>query len=178
MKRTILQAFLGLGLVLCSKVTLAQTFYVDGSKTVNGTGTLASPWNDFRYAVWGTPRVTSSDVTVYFRQGTYFFNSTDSLLYLDTSKSGQNGHHFILSAYPGELVTFDGSRMTTSGSYMVGISGTRNLRIKGLTFANIKNITASGIRIVGTADSADIDSCIFRNIRWTRDTAVAKFPPS
>src|SRR5260221_10977749 len=178
MKRTILQAFLGLGLVLCSKVTLAQTFYVDGSKTVNGTGTLASPWNDFRYAVWGTPRVTSSDVTVYFRPGTYLLYSTDSLLYLDTGRSGRNVYHFTVPAYPGEGVTFDGSRLTTSGSYMVGISGTKNLRIKGLTFANIKNMAASGIRIVGTADSVDIDSCIFRNMLWNSDTAEAKFPAS
>lgn len=176
MKRTILQAFLGLLLLVCTKLSFSQTFYVDGSKTVNGDGTAASPWNDFRYAVWGTPSAKNSDVTVYFRQGTYFFNSTDSLLYIDTSKSGQNGHHFTLSAYPGEGVTFDGSRLTTSGSYMVGISGTKNIRIKGLTFANIKDMTASGIRIVGTADSVDIDSCIFRNMLWNSDTAEAKFP--
>lgn len=162
--------------MVCTQLTFAQTYYVDGSKTVNGDGTAASPWNDFRYAVWGTPQATNSDVTVLFRQGTYYFNSTDSFLYLDAGKSGLNGHHFILSAYPGEGVTFDGSRLTTSGSYMVGVSGTKNLRIKGLTFSNIKDMAASGIRIVGTADSVDIDSCIFRNMLWNSDTAEAKFP--
>ena len=55
MKRTILQALLGLLLLLCTTLTFAQTFYVDGTKTVNGDGSAASPWNDFRYAVWATP---------------------------------------------------------------------------------------------------------------------------
>src|ERR1700685_3895571 len=107
MKRTILQAFLGLVLLLCTKAAFSQTYYyVDGSQAVNGTGTAASPWNDFRYAVWGTTQATTSDVVVYFRQGTYHFNSSDSLLYIDATKSGLNGYHFILSAYPGEQVVF------------------------------------------------------------------------
>ena len=177
MKRTILQDFLGLMLLLCSKAAISQTYYyIDGSQAVNGTGTEASPWNDFRYAVWGTQHPTDSDVVVYFRQGTYYFNSTDSLLYIDSSRSGLNGYHFILSAYPGEQVVFDGSGLTTSGSYLVAVAGASNIRFKGLTFANIQNITASGININGNSNGVDIDSCFFRNMLWSSDTSQYKFP--
>ncbi len=176
MKCTILQAFLGLLLLACSKVTFSQTYYVDVTQAVNGSGTLASPWNDFRYAVWGTTRASSSDVTVYFRQGTYHFNSSDSLLFIDSSKSGQNGYHFILAAYPGEKPVFDGSGFTTAGSYMVSVAGASNIRFKGLTFANILNITASAININGASSNVDIDSCFFRNMLWSTDTGNYKFP--
>ena len=179
MKRTILQALLGLLLLLCTTLSFAQTFYVDGTKTVNGDGSAASPWNDFRYAVWATPAATGSDVTVYFRQGTYYFNySADSTIFIGNDHSASDGHHFILSNYPGEQVVFDGSRLTTSGAAMIVVSSANNIRFKGLTFANIQNISAYGIEIAGTSNGVNIDSCFFRNMLWSTDTANVKYPIS
>ena len=120
MKRTILRALLGLLVLACTKLSSAQTYYVDVAQPVNGNGSLASPWNDLRYAIWATPQAQDSDVTVYFRQGTYYFNySVDSFLYIGSGKSALNGHHFNLMAYPGERVVFDGSRLTTAWGAMV-----------------------------------------------------------
>jgi len=83
MKRTILQAAIGLLLLACAQAGVAQTYYVDSSQAVNGNGTAASPWNNILSAVWGTPQPVDSDVVVYFRKGTYFFNdSADSVIYL------------------------------------------------------------------------------------------------
>jgi len=177
MKRTILQATIGLLLLACAQAGVAQTYYVDSSQAVNGSGTAASPWNNILSAVWGTAQPVDSDVIVYFRKGTYFFNdATDSVIYLGSTKSGLNGHHFILSAYPGETVVFDGSRITTAYGYLVSIASANNIRLKGLTFANIQNMNAYGVSISGSSDSVDIDSCFFRNMLWNSDTAEAKFP--
>lgn len=170
---------MGLLLLACSKLSSAQTYYVDGSQPVNGNGSLASPWNDFRYAVWATPQAQDSDVTVYFRQGTYYFNyAVDSFLYIGSGKSALNGHHFNLMAYPGEQVVFDGSRLTTAWGAMVIADSVSNLRFKGLTFANIRNMTGFGIDINGTSSNVDIDSCFFRNMMWNTDTAEANYPGS
>jgi len=179
MKRKLLQALLGLLLLACSKITLAQTYYVDGSQAVNGNGSLASPWNDFRYAVWATPQAQDSDVTVYFRRGTYSFNySTGMFLYVGSNKSALNGYHFNLEAYPGEQVVFDGSGLTTNWGSMVVADSVSNLRLKGLTFANIQNMTGFGIDINGTSSNIAIDSCSFRNMMWNTDTAEANYPAS
>src|SRR5579859_1185745 len=165
MKRTILQALLGLQLLLCSVAGNAQTYYVDSSAAAGGDGSAAHPWNNILSAVWGTPQPVTADVTVYFRKGTYYFNyAADSIIYLGSTKSGLNGHQFTLAAYPGEQPVFDGSRLTTPYGYLVSIAGASNIRLRGLTFANITNMSAYGVVISGASDSVHIDSCVFRNM--------------
>jgi len=177
MKRTILQALLGLQLVLCAAAAHGQTFYVDSSAAAGGDGSAAHPWNNILSAVWGSPQPVSSDVTIYFRKVTYFFNySADSIIYLGSTKSGLNGHQFTLASYPGEQAVFDGSRLTTAYGYMVNTAGASNVRLRRLVFANITNMNAYGVVISGASDSVHIDSCTFRNMLWNSDTAEAKFP--
>lgn len=176
MRRTILQALLGLLLLACSKPGFSQTiYYVDSAAAVNGSGTAASPWNNLLSAMYGVPQSDTSDVIVYFKQGTYYI-SADTTVYIGSNHSGLNGHYFILASYPGQRATFDGSKLTAAYSYMVSIASANNVRLKGLTFANLQNINAYGVYIGGTSDSVYIDSCAFRNMLWDSDTAEAKFP--
>jgi len=177
MKRTILQALLGLQLLLCAAAARGQTFYVDSAAASGGDGSAAHPWNNILSAVWGSPQPVSSDVTIYFRKGTYYFNyAADSIIYLGSTKSGLNGHQFTLASYPGEQAVFDGSRLTTAYGYMVNTAGASNVRLRRLVFANITNMNAYGVVISGASDSVHIDSCTFRNMLWNSDTAEARFP--
>jgi hypothetical protein len=161
--------------LFATRSSAQQVYYVDITKTTNGNGTLASPWNNLLSGMFGTPQSDTSDVILYFRQGTYYLTS-DTTIYIGSNHNGLNGHYFTLKAYPGEQVTFDGSRLTSDYSYMASIAGASNIRLQGLTFANLKNITAYGIYISGSDSNIDIRNCSFRNMLWNSDTAEAKFP--
>jgi hypothetical protein len=176
MKRVILQASLGLLLLVCTKASLAQTYYVDNTKATNGDGSFANPWNNLASAIYGPATSGTSDVVVYFRQGTYYLNGVDSLIYIPSTRGGSGGHYFILRAYPGETVVFDGSRLKTAFGALASIAGASYVRFQGLTFANLQNVTAYGIYISGGGTNIDIRDCIFRNMLWNSDTAEAKFP--
>jgi hypothetical protein len=173
-RKTLLLSAVVYILLLC-QIANAQSYYVDITKPTNGTGTITSPWNSVLNAMYNIPQPNTADVTLYFRQGTYYL-SADTTIYIGSNKSGLNGHHFILSAYPGEKVTIDGSKLVTNYSYMVSIADANNIRFKGLTFANLENIVGYGFYIQGTTDSVDFDSCTFRNFLWNSDTSEAKFP--
>jgi len=153
-----------------------RTFYVDATKTTNGDGSIGNPWNNLLSGIYGTPQADTSDVILYFRQGTYHITS-DSVIYLDASKSGLNGHYFTLQSYPGEQATFDASRLTTNWSYIASISGS-NIRLQGLTFTNLDTISAYGVYISGTGSNIELRNCTFSNMLWLLDTAEAKFPTS
>jgi hypothetical protein len=162
---------------LLSQVSFAQkTYYVDASKSTNGDGSVSNPWNNLLSGINGAAQTDTSDVILYFRQGTYHITS-DSLIYLGSNKSGLNGHYFILQSYPGEVATFDGSKLTTDWSYMASISGS-NIRLQNLTFANLDTVTAYGIYISGTGSNIELRNCTFNNMLWYTDTAEAKFPTS
>ncbi|HEX9511724.1 MAG TPA: T9SS type A sorting domain-containing protein [Puia sp.] len=176
MKKNFLLLLSFLFLLIFTKESLAQrTYYVDITKTTNGNGSLSSPWNSLLSGMFGTPQADTSDVTLYFRQGTYYLTS-DTTIYIGSNKSGLNGHYFTIKAYPGEQVTFDGSRLVSDYSYMASIAGANNIRLQGVTFANLKNLTAYGIYISGSSTNIDIRNCTFRNMLWNSDTAEAKFP--
>jgi len=151
-----------------------RTFYVDASKTTNGDGSFANPWNNLLSGIFGAPQADTSDVILYFRQGNYHI-TTDSVIYLGTGKSGLNGHYFIMQSYPGEQATFDASRLTTDWSYIASISGS-NIRLQNLTFANLDTISAYGIYVSGAGSNIELRNCTFTNMLWYPDTAEAKFP--
>jgi hypothetical protein len=176
MKRKTLLLFVLVPVLLFSRAARAQTYYVDISKTTNGTGTITSPFNSVLNAMFGTGQPTSSDLTIYFRKGTYRL-SLDTPLFIGTNKSGLNGHYFILAAYPGEKVIFDGSEIS-SGGYMSSIAGAKNVRLQGFTFANLVNIAASCIILSDTANNVDIRDCTFTNMLWNSDQSEARFPIS
>lgn len=176
MNRRILLFCLCLSLQLLSKELSAQrTYYVDITRSTNGDGSFSNPWNNLLSGMFGAPQADTSDVIVYFRQGTYHL-SADTTIYIGSTRGGSNGHYFILSAYPGEQVVFDGSRLTADYSYMVSIAGASNVRLRGLQFANVSNITAYGVYISGAGSNIDLRSCTFKNLLWNSDTAEAKFP--
>src|SRR5258708_12964356 len=176
MKKNSLHLLSFLFLLSFTKESLAQRpYYVDITKTTNGNGSLSSHWNSLLSGMFGTPQADTSDVTLYFRQGTYYLTS-DTTIYIGSNKSGLNGHYFTIKAYPGEQVTFDGSRLISDYSYMASIAGANNIRLQGVTFANLKNLTAYGIYISGTTTNIDLRNCTFRNILCNTNTAEAKFP--
>jgi|GEM_PF-950791 len=163
--------------LLGKELSAQRTYYVDITKPTNGDGTFSNPWNNLLSGMFGSGQADTSDVIVYFRQGVYHL-SADTTIYIGSDKSGSNGHYFILKAYPGEQVEFDGSRLTADYSYMVSIAGASNIRLQGLQFANISNITAYGVYISGGGSNIDLRSCTFKNLLWNSDTAEAKFPGS
>jgi len=161
-------------LLLCQGSFAQRTFYVDATKTTNGDGSIGNPWNNLLSGIYGTPQPDTSDVILYFRQGTYDITS-DSVIYLDASRSGLNGHYLILRSYPGEQATFDASRLTTDWSYIASISGS-NIRLQDLTFSHLDTISAYGVYISGTGSNIELRNCTFTNMLWYLDTAEAKFP--
>ncbi len=178
MNRRTLLLCLCLSLQFLSKELSAQrTYYVDITKSTNGDGSFSNPWNNLLSGMFGAPQADTSDVIVYFRQGVYHL-SADTTIYISSTRGGSNGHYFILRAYPGEQAVFDGSRLTADYSYMVSIAGASNVRLQGLQFANISNISAYGVYISGAGGNIELRNCTFNNMLWNTDTAEAKFPTS
>ena len=177
-----LLTFLSLFLLLQGKEASAQrSYYVDSAAAVNGTGTIASPWNNLITAMnnVGTTSGDTTDVIIYFRKGTYFMNGNDTVIYVTGSiHSGQNGHYFTLAAYPGERPVFDGSKITANYKALATINDANYVRFKGLTFANLENVTGYGLYVEGTSTNIDIRDCTFKDLLWDSDTAEAKFPSS
>ena len=176
-KRLLRLAIFFCAIFIHQHLSAQRTYYVDITKTSNGDGSLSNPWNNVLSAMYGSGAADTSDVIVYFRQGTYHL-SADTTIYIGTAHNGSNGHYYTLRSYPGETVIFDGSKLTTDYSYMVSIAGASNIRLQGLQFANVTNITAYGIYISGGGSNIDLRGCTFTNLLWNSDTAEAKFPTS
>lgn len=177
MKTLLLHLIFVAGLLGYSQSTTAQRYYVDNNKATNGDGSIGNPWNSLASALFGAPAPSTQDVVVFLRQGTYHFNK-DTVLYIGSGKNGTPGKYFVIKAYPGEQVTFDGSGLTTDWSAMASISDASYIRLDGLTFTNLKSITGFGLYILGNSTNIDIRNCTFSNMLWTNDLMEAPYPTS
>ena len=181
MKKKII--YLPVLLLLCCTSAKAQSsvsYYVDGSQTTNGTGTLASPWNRIYYAV-NRVRDTTKDAVVYIKRGIYTIDSTNYLsqLYIGGNNGGANGKYLTLRTYAGDegKVYIDGSKLATNPFYpnMLIISGAKNVKLQNLVFRNLKN-TNGYILNIQDAQNIEINNCAFDTLRWTNSSTEYGYP--
>lgn len=181
MKKKII--YLPVLLLLCCTSAKAQSsvsYYVDGSQTTNGTGTLASPWNRIYYAV-NRVRDTTKDAVVYIKRGIYTIDSTNYLsqLYIGGNNGGANGKYLTLRTYAGDegKVYIDGSKLATNPFYpnMLIISGAKNVKLQNLVFRNLKN-TNGYILNIQDAQNIEISNCAFDTLRWTNSSTEYGYP--
>jgi hypothetical protein len=163
-----------------AKAQTAISYYVDGSKIVNGTGTLDSPWNRIYYAI-NRVRDTTKDAIVYIKGGTYTIDSTNYLsqLYIGSSNGGANGKYLTLRPYVGDegKVYIDGSKLATNTFYpnMFIISGAKYVKLQNLRFRSLKNTSGYAVNVQG-AQNIEIRNCTFDTLRWTNTVAEYGYP--
>src|ERR1700754_1964263 len=154
--------------VLLSLFASAQVneYYVDGSLSTNGNGTIGSPWNKIWYAVNRSPRDTTKDAVVYIKRGSYVIDSTDfsSQLFIGAANGGGGGKYLILRPYAGDegKVIIDGKKLATTAFFpnMLIISGARYVRVQNLVFRNLKN-TSGYVVNVQNSQNIEIKNCAF-----------------
>jgi hypothetical protein len=179
-KRIAYSTFLLFIFCISAKAQTSVFYYVDGSKTTNGTGTQASPWNRIYYAI-NRVRDTTKDAIVYIKAGTYTIDSTNFLtqLYIGSSNGGANGKYLTLQPYAGDegKVYIDGSKLTTNAFYpnMFIISGAKYVKLQNLRFRSLKNTNGYAVNIQG-AQNIEIRNCTFDTLRWTNTAAEYGYP--
>ncbi len=174
--------FLGIFLLLLLISAKAQTnsFYVDGSLSTNGNGTLGSPWNRIWYAVNRT-RDTTKDEVVYIKAGTYSIDPNDFLtqLYIGSANGGGGGKYLTLRTYAGDegKVIIDGKNLTTNPYYpnMLVISGASYVKLQNLVFRNLKNTSGYALNIQ-SSQNVQVNNCAFDSLYWTSTSAEYGYP--
>jgi hypothetical protein len=176
--RFFLLCFLLQGLTVHAQT--ANEYYVDGSATGFGSGTITDPWKYIATAVYRA-RDTTKDAIVYIRQGTYLIDPSDggTQVYIDASTSGANGKYLSFRPYPGDegKVIFDGSKLTTTSFYpsMFTISGGKFVRIQNLVFRSLKNTSGQVINLFN-AQNVEVTNCRFDSLQWTTASAEFGYP--
>ena len=127
----------------------------------SGIGSIDKPWLTIRKALFTIP-FTEDDATILIRGGTYKISHT---MYFDESRGGSNGKYFTVKSYRDEEVIIDGSLLTDAYSAMASFSSTSYVRLKGLTFANLKG-PKSGIYIEGASHHIRIMNNTLRDMTW------------
>jgi hypothetical protein len=145
-----------------------QRYYVstDGNDDT-GIGTKDKPWNTIKQALIDIP-LDEDDATVIIRGGTY---KIPEVLYFDSERGGSEGKYFTIRAYKDEEVIIDGSLLVDNFSAMVSFSAASYIRIKGLTFTNLKG-NKSGIYITNTSHHIRIINNTLRDMTWVVDDAT------
>jgi hypothetical protein len=179
-KRITYSTFLLLIFWISAKAQTSVSYYVDGSKTTNGTGTQASPWNRIYYAI-NRVRDTTKEAIVYIKAGTYTIDSTNYLtqLYIGSNNGGVSGKYLTLRPYVGDegKVYIDGSKLATNPYYpsIVTISGAKYVKLQNLRFRSLKNTNGYGV-FVQSAQNIEIRNCAFDTLRWTNTAAEYGYP--
>jgi hypothetical protein len=179
-KKIAYSTFLLLFFCTMVKAQTSISYYVDGSKTTNGTGTLASPWNRIYYAI-NRVRDTTKDAIVYIKAGTYTIDSANYLsqLYIGSNNGGASGKFLTLRPYVGDdgKVYIDGSKLATNPFYpnMLIIAGAKYVKLQGLRFRSLKNTNGYAVNVQG-AQNIEIRNCAFDTLRWTNTSAEYGYP--
>jgi Right handed beta helix region/Secretion system C-terminal sorting domain len=164
-----------------AKAQIALEFYVDGSKAVNGNGTLANPWNRIFYAINSRVIDTTKDAIVYIKRGRYTIdpNINDTKLYIGKLNGGRNGKYLVLRTYVGDegKVIIDGKNLTTNPFFpsMFVIDSAKFVRIQNLSFRNLKGTSGFGI-YTNQVQSVEIRNCSFDSMQWTNTVAEQGYP--
>jgi Secretion system C-terminal sorting domain len=175
--------FLFILLLFITALAKAQTtlqYYVDGTKTTAGTGTMADPWNRIYYAI-NRVRDTTKDAVVFIKRGTYTIDSTNFLtqLYIGSNSGGANGKYLTLKTYAGDegKVFIDGSKLAATAFYpnMLIISGAKFVKLQNLVFRSLKN-TNGYVLNIQNAQNIEVSNCVFDTLRWTNTAAEYGYP--
>jgi hypothetical protein len=174
--------FFSIFLLLLTTSVQAQTnsYYVDGSLTTNGNGTLASPWNRVWYAI-NRARDTTKEETVYIKAGRYTIDPNDYLtqLYIGSVHGGGGGKYLTLRTYAGDegKVIFDGTNLTTNPYYpnMVAMSSASYVKLQNLVFRNLKNTNGYVVNIQNS-QNIQVNNCAFDSLYWTTTSAEYGYP--
>ena len=121
-----------------SDITLTDNLITNAKWTNNPdeaeSPTLADRLNAIHKALFTVP-FDEDDAKVIIRGGTY---NIPTAMYFHESRGGSDGKYFTVKAYKDEEVIIDGSLLTTDFSAMASFSSTSYVRLRGLTFANLK----------------------------------------
>lgn len=130
----------------------------------SGIGTKDQPWQTIHKALFTIP-FDEDDATILIRGGTYMIPTA---MYFDATRGGSEDKYFTVKSYRNEEVIIDGSLLTEEFSAMASFSSTSYVRIRGLTFANLKG-PKSGIFITGTSHHIRIINNKLRDMTWADD---------
>ncbi len=110
-----------------SSASISSTvYYVAKNGNDNNPGTEAQPWRTITKAA----NTAVAGNTIYVRAGTY----NERLV---PAKSGSPGNYITFSAYPGEIVTIDGTGISVpTYNGLIHISNKNYIRISGLRIVN------------------------------------------
>lgn len=156
-----------------ASILTSQRFFVspqgdDGT----GDGTLNKPWKTIHKALFTVP-FDKDDAAIVIRAGTY---KIPTAMYFDAARGGSKGKFFTITSYENEEVIIDGSLLTKAFSAMASFSSTAYVRIKGLTFANLKG-HKSGIFIEGNSHHIRIENNTLRDMTWADDSSKDERKP-
>ena len=126
-----------------------------------GTGTFEKPWQTIHKALHTIPSA-QDDAAIVIRGGTYKIPKT---MHFDALRGGSEGKFFTVKSFKDEEVIIDGSLLAGRFSAMASLSSTAYVRLKGLTFANLKG-QKSGILIEGNSHHIRIVNNTLRDMTW------------
>jgi len=167
-------------LMIISATAQTNSYYVDGSRSTNGDGTLANPWNRIWYAI-NRNRDTTKEEIVYIRAGRYTIDPNDYLtqLYIGAANGGGGGKYLTLRTYSGDegKVIIDAKNLSTNPYYpnIMVLSGARYVKLQHLVFRNLKNTSGYAVNIQ-SSQNIQINNCAFDSLYWTTTSAEYGYP--
>ena len=129
---------------LPANAAVAGPFYVSPSGRDTNTGTKTYPWKTIQHAA---DRLRAGQ-TVFIRGGTYRER-------VRPKYSGTAGHLISYRAYPGEVPTIDGLRITLPADQagLFEIAGRAYIRVSGLRIINARpDVNSNGILVTASHD--------------------------
>ena len=142
-----------------------QYFVSSDGNDDSGVGSTDKPWATIHKALFSIP-YAEDNATINIREGHY---EIDKALYFEALRGGSEGKYFTLQAYNGEEVVIDGGLLKADFSAMVSFSSAAYVRIKGLTFTNLKG-PKSGIYMEGSSHHIELIDNKLHGMTWADES--------
>ena len=150
-----------------------QYFVSPNGDDGSGVGSADKPWKTIHKAMFSIP-YAEDNATINIRAGRY---EIPNALYFETLRGGSEGKYFTLQAYNGEEVIVDGGALDAPFSAMVSFSSAAYVRIKGLTFTNLKG-PKSGIYMEGSSNHIELIDNTLHGMTWADEDSEDPKAPS